>query len=218
MRSILVLNAKGGSGKTTVATNLACYYAMMGNKVALVDFDHQACAMDWLAARPDNRAQVHGIPAWNGGARVGKQFDYAIIDAPAAIRGRPLAELVRRTETIVMPVIPSAIDMRAAMRFHEELTQLGKVVNKQIKLATVANRVREISPNTAALEDFLRTLKLPDGHKLPFITCLRNTQNYVKAAKQGLSIWEIAPSLVAHDKELWKPLINWLNSKRSIPE
>jgi chromosome partitioning protein len=218
MRSILVLNSKGGSGKTTLATNIAAYYAVKGHSVALLDFDPQGCSIDWLAARPEHRAPIKGITAWEGGARVSRSLDYAIIDAPAALRGRALAELVRRAQSVVVPVVPSAIDMRAAVHFHDELMEIGRVINKQVKLATVANRVREISPSRFVLEDFLRSLKLPDGRRLPFITCLRNTQNYVHAAERGLGICEMAPSMVNHDLELWRPLLRWLNSSRSVPE
>lgn len=218
MRSILLLNSKGGSGKTTLATNLAAYYTVKGHSVALLDFDPQGCSIDWLAARPEHRAPIKGITAWERGARVSRNIDYAIIDAPAALRGRALAELVRRAQTVVVPVVPSAIDMRAAVHFMDELMEIGRVINKQVKIATVANRVREISPSRFVLEDFLRSLKLPDGRRLPFITCLRNTQNYVHAAERGLGICEMAPSLVMHDMELWRPLLRWLNSSRSIPE
>ena len=218
MRSILVLNSKGGSGKTTLATNLAAYYAVKGHSVALLDFDPQASSIDWLKARPEHRAPIKGIRAWDGGARVSRNIEYAIIDAPAALRGRALSELVRRAQTVVVPVIPSAIDMRAAEHFHDELMEVSRVINKQVKVATVANRVREISPSRFVLEDFLRSLRLPDGKRLPFITCLRNTQHYVNAAERGLGICEMAPSLVMHDMELWRPLLRWLNSARSIPE
>lgn len=218
MRSILLLNSKGGSGKTTLATNLAAYYAVKGHSVALLDFDPQGCSIEWLEARPEHRAPIKGITAWEGGARVSRSIDYAIIDAPAALRGRALAELIRRAQTVVVPVVPSAFDMRAAVHFHDELMEVGRVVNKQVKIATVANRVREISPSRFVLEDFLRSLRLPDGRRLPFITCLRNTQNYVHAAERGLGICEMAPSMVKHDMELWRPLLRWLNSSRSIPE
>ena len=100
----------------------------------------------------------------------------------------------------------------------DDLTEVSRVINRRVKLATVANRVREISPNRHELEDFLRSLKLPDGRRLPFIALLRNTQNYVKAAGRGLGIAEIAPSAVAHDLELWRPLLRWLNSRYSLPD
>jgi chromosome partitioning protein len=217
MRTILVMNSKGGSGKTTIATNIAVYYALRGHSVALMDFDQQASATDWLAARPGNRPAIRGVEAWHGNARVPSDADYVIMDGQAARHGRALADLIRRAQTVVIPVLPSPFDLRAAARFYEELLNVSRVIQNQVRIATVANRVREISPSRFALEDFLTTLRLPDGRRLPFVALLRNTQNYVRAAERGLGIWEIAPSAAAYDWELWRPLMRWLNSKHSVP-
>ena len=218
MRSILVLNSKGGSGKTTLATNLAVFYALRRQSVALVDCDPQASSYDWAQERPENRAPIKFVVGWEGRVRIPSNTEVAIIDAPAAVHGRPLAELVKRAQTVIVPVLPTALDMRAALRFHEEISELARVENRQVKIATVANRVREISPSRWELEDFLRSMKLPDGRRLPFIACLRNSQNYVRASTRGVGIAEIAPSAVAHDLELWRPLLRWLNGKHALPE
>lgn len=218
MRSILVLNSKGGSGKTTLATNLAVFYALRRQSVALVDCDPQASSLDWLEARPEDRAPIRGVKASDGRVRIPADTEVAIFDAPAALHGRAMSQLVRRAETVVMPVIATPVDMRAALRFHDELMEAGRVQNREVKVATIANRVREISPSRWELEDFLRSLKLPDGRRLPFIGCLRNSQNYVRASGRGLGIPEIAPSAVAHDLELWRPLLRWLNSKHALPD
>jgi chromosome partitioning protein len=217
MRSILVLNSKGGTGKTTIATNLAAHFALGGARVALIDYDPQRSSLDWLETRPEDRPAIHGVDGTESGARVPKSTDYVIMDAPAASHGKTLAELLRRTQTCLIPVIPSPIDLNAALRFLDELVEVGRVLNRKVRVGTVANRVRENSPGRVELEDFLRAVRLPDGRKLPFIAVLRNTQNYVHAAERGLSIFEVAPSRVAHDTELWEPLLRWLKSKRSLP-
>ena len=218
MRSILVMNAKGGSGKTTLATNLASYYAVEGHEVALVDYDPQFCALDWLDARPEGRPKITGIEGLQKGAKVPSSTDVVILDAPAATHGRPVTELLRRTQTCIIPVIPTTIDLNAAARFIDELMELGRVLNRKVRVATVANRIRENSPGHFEIEEFLETTKLPDGRKLPFVACLRNSINYAHAADRGLGIWEIAPSKVAHDLEMWAPLISWLGSKASHPQ
>ena len=53
--------------------------------------------------------------------------------------------------------------------------------------------------------------------KAPFISVLRETQNYVRAAERGLGIFELAPYAVRRDLDQWDPIIRWLNSKRSQP-
>ncbi len=217
MRSILILNPKGGCGKTTLATNLAGYYASQGKAVALADFDPQGSSLDWLAARPEDRAVIHGINACEEAVRPPRNTEYLILDAPAAVHGRELSAFMRRAETLVIPVLPSPLDVRAATRFIQELKAARKVANRDIKLATVANRVREQTLAAHALNDYLRQQKLPDGRKLPFLAVLRASQNYVRAAARGLSLFEMAPSQTQPDREMWLPLLRWLNSTRSRP-
>lgn len=212
MRTIMVLNSKGGCGKSTIATNLASYYAAdQGAAVALEDFDPQGSSSDWLAARPEDRPPIHGIKAWEAPARAPRSTEYAIIDAPAAVHGKELTDLVRRAETILIPVLPSPMDMRAAAHFIKDLLLVGKVSRRQTRLAVVANRVREYTLVYHSLERFLESLKIP------FIATLRDTQNYIRAAERGLGIFELAPSLVYQDLEQWEPLLKWLHSKRSLP-
>ena len=217
MRSILVMNAKGGSGKTTIAVNLASYYAVQGYEVALVDYDPQYCALDWLDARAEDRPKITGIEGLHKGARVPRSTEVVILDAPAATHGRSVSELLRRAQTCIIPVIPSTVDLNAAWRFIEEITDLGRVLDRKVRVASVANRIRENSPGHFEIEEFLETVKLGNGRKLPFVACLRNSINYSHAADRGVGIWEMAPSKTAHDIEMWEPLIAWLKSRSSRP-
>ena len=211
MRSIMLLNAKGGCGKTTLATNLASYYATEGKSVILADFDPQGSSIEWLAARSAERPEITGVRAWKDPVRAAQRPDYLIIDAPARVAGRELGHLVRRAETIIIPVMPSPIDIRAAAHFIHDLLLMGKIVRKEVKLAVVANRVRENTIIYHELEQFLKSLQIP------FLTSLRETQNYIRAVERGLGIFELAPSMVQQDVEQWEPLLQWLRSRRSIP-
>ena len=218
MRSILVLNSKGGTGKTTLATNLAAYYALLEYNVALVDYDMQKSALDWLETRPDDRPFIHGVDGTQPGARIPRNMDFVFMDAPAASHGEMLVRLLRKAQTCLIPVVPSAIDLNAAVRFLDRLVRLGRVLNRKVRVGTVANRVRENSAGHLELQHFLRSVRLPDRCRLPFVAALRSTQSYVHAAEQGLGIWELPASKVYHDLELWEPLIKWLNSRRSQPQ
>ena len=217
MRTILVLNSKGGTGKTTIACNLASWYAMQGVKTALVDYDRQQSALDWLSLRPEDRPEIHPVEGTKASARLPRGTEVAILDSPAGVRGKMLGDLLQRAQTALIPIVPSAIDLNAAEHFLDDLLEVGRVMRSRVRVATVANRVRERSPGTTELEDYLRGLKLPGGRRMPFAAVLRTSQNYVHAAERGLGIFEIAPSRAQRDLEMWDPLTRWLNSKRSLP-
>jgi len=217
MRSILVLNPKGGSGKSTLATNIAGYFATQGQRVALADCDTQGSSRDWLAARPADAPQISNATVSGGKLSVPRRTDVVVIDTPAATHGKRLVAFVQLSETLVIPMTPSPIDIRAAEHFIHELYSLRSLINRKIKLATVANRVREDTLVAAKLDRYLDSMRLPGGGKLPYITILRASQNYINAAEKGLSIFEFAPAKTMYDREQWQPLLRWLNSARSLP-
>ena len=212
MRSIMVLNSKGGSGKSTISTNLASYYASQGKKVVLVDFDPQSSSLEWLAARSSGRKSILGFDASKGNFRVPRSVEYVIYDTPAAVYGKELSALLRRSQSIIIPILPSPIDMRAATPFIQKVLDNGRVSRKECRVALIANRCRENTNVYHQLDSYLRKVR-----KVPFISVLRETQNYNKAAERGLGIFELAPYLAKRDRDQWEPIIKWLASKRSMP-
>ncbi len=212
MRHIMVLNAKGGCGKSTLATNIASYFATEGASVALADYDPQRSSLDWLDRRPDNRAPIAGVAGFESGLRrVPRTADFVIIDAPARSHGKELIDLVKHAETIVVPVLPSTIDMQATSTFLQELQALGKIERKQAKIGAVANRVRD---NTLIFDDLDEYLTKA---RVPYVAALREAQNYVRAYTRGIGIFELPEYLAWPDWEEWKPLTSWLRSVRSQP-
>jgi chromosome partitioning protein len=209
MRSILVVNAKGGCGKTTVATNLASYYAVHGKKTALVDMDPQKSSLEWLAQRPEWREPILGVDGSEGRTvSLPVNIDRVVLDSPARITGQQLGDMVRRADVVVVPVLPSPIDIRAAAHFVAEMLVRGKITAQHRKVTVVANRVKEHTLVYEALEKFLKSLKIP------FVTHLRDSMNYIRAADRGIGVYELAPYLVEKDLEQWKPLVRWLERKR----
>ena len=218
MRTILVLNPKGGCGKSTLATNIASYFSIKGKKVTLADCDPQNSSQDWLLARPDSRSSIYSAVLTKGSLQIQQETEILIMDTPAGICDKRLRKFLRQAQTMIMPVIASPIDIRAAERFIHELFSLKGTINNKIKIATVANRVRENTLITAKLEYYLDKIKLPNGKQLPFMTKLRASQNYIHAAERGLSIFELPPSKTYHDREQWEPLLRWLSSNKSLPD
>ncbi len=212
MRHIMVLNAKGGCGKSTLATNIAAWYATEGATVALADYDPQRSSLDWLDRRPEDRAEIHGVAAFEDGLRhAPRNADVLVIDAPARSHGPELTNLVKHAETIIVPVLPSTIDMQATSRFLEELKNVGKIQRKQAKIATVANRVRDNTLIWDDLDEYLTKTRVP------YVAALREAQNYVRAYTRGLGIFELPEYLAWPDWDEWDPLTKWLKSKRSQP-
>ena len=212
MRHIMVLNAKGGCGKSTLATNIASYFATEGYGVALADYDPQRSGLDWLERRPDDRPEIVGLEAFKEGLkRAPRSADYVIIDAPARSHGAELTNLVKHAETIIVPVLPSPIDMQASSRFIAELKSVGKIERKDAKIAVVANRVREYTLIFEELDQYLTSAKVP------YVAALRDAQNYVRAYTRGLGIFELPEYLAWPDWEQWEPLLKWLRSVRSQP-
>lgn len=215
MQRILVLNSKGGCGKTTVATNLASYFASEGMQTALVDHDPQGSSMRWLSLRPQEKNEIYGVPAYSRPSsgvtmswhrRVLPATDRVIIDAPAGMMGQQLQELVRQVDLVLVPVLPSPIDIHAATRFIEELLLVGKVRSFGVQVGVIANRAKKNTLVYQALEKFLNTLKLP------FIGTLRDTQNYVRASARGIGIFEMWDQRVQQDKGQWQTVIEWLEA------
>jgi chromosome partitioning protein len=206
MRTIMLMNAKGGCGKTTIATNLATWFADEGKQVALADFDPQKSSLDWLEARQDYEGipDIQAIDALSDPVKPKKGTEVLIMDAPAGIHGTAINKMLLRVDTLLLPVLPSPIDMRACNRFLTELLESGRVSKHQTQIGIIANRVRENTRIYHDLENYL-------GHlKVPFITHLRESQNYIRSAERGLALFELAPSQVYSDVILWDPLFNWL--------
>ncbi len=211
MRHIMVVNSKGGSGKTTIATNLASYFAAQGKEVILADYDQQASSLAWLQARSSARPPIKGSAGFKSAYRPTRKTDVVIIDSPAAIHGDELTKLVRMAETILIPVLPSPVDMRAAENFIKEIRNTAPVEKKRAKLALLANRSRDYTRVYWELDAFL------NKQRIPFLTMLRDSQNYVRAAERGLGVFEMSEYATAVDREQWDPIIKWLSSKRSRP-
>ena len=212
MRHIMLLNSKGGCGKSTIATNLASYFAVEGKKVALVDYDPQVSSLDWLARRPQKAPPIAGIEGHKEGmTHLARNTEIVIVDAPARSHGKELTYLVRHAETIIVPVLPSSIDMLAVSKFLAELKKVGRVARKEVKVAVVANRVREHTLIFEQLDEYL------DGMRIPYVAAFREAQNYIRAYTRGLGLFELPEYLAWPDWEQWYPLIKYVNSRRSRP-
>lgn len=223
MQTILVINSKGGSGKTTLTTNLASYFANKGHKTTILDYDPQGSSLQWLKVRPKHQPAIHGANAApckkSGQLRsiamaVPSDTEYLIIDAPAGAEGILLKEMIRKSNFILIPVAPSAIDIHATADFIKQLLLVGGIRSSNVKTGIIANRVRNTIPVYEPLERFLNALKLP------FLTKLSDADNYIFAAEQGLGVSEMNEHDTSKECDELKPIFDWLSDEQQpvIPE
>jgi chromosome partitioning protein len=216
MNTTLVINSKGGSGKTTITTNLASYFAAQGIPTTVMDYDPQGSSLHWLRVRAGPAARIYAAnaaPQKGGRIRsvemhVPADTQQLIVDAPAGTSGLLLQEMLGRADCIIIPVAPSAIDIHATANFVRDLLLVGRIRTRNIQLAVVANRVRSSMPVYQPLERFLNSLGLP------FLTRISDSDAYVKAAESGIGIFEMTPSAAAAECAEFLPIVEWVGRKR----
>ncbi len=204
MKAILIANAKGGSGKTTLSTNIAGYLASRGHRVALLDLDRQQSAMLWLAQRSPDLPVIRPLYS-EGGAQ---NTDWLVIDSPAALHGRNLEHALKLVHRVIVPVVPSLYDIQATYDFLQGLNEMKAAHRRRMEIAVVGMRVAPRTRAAVTLEQFLHQLGLP------VVAYLRETQTYVNAAFEGRSIFDLPASLAERDVEQWVPLLAWLEAAR----
>lgn len=212
MQTILVLNSKGGSGKTTIATNIASLFTTGGVTTAIMDYDPQGSSIQWSKLRSSSLPYIHVVNAskiktkqtrtWQ--LQLPPQTERVIIDAPAGISGLMLQEVLRRAQMIIIPVAPSPIDIHATSDFIKDLLLIGKIRQQHIRVAVIANRVRRHTVTYEPLQKFLSNLRIP------FVTTLSDTDNYIIAAEKGIGIFEMDEKETRTEREQWLPLARWL--------
>lgn len=207
MRSILVVNPKGGCGKTTIATNLASFYAVWEVPVGLIDLDPQKSSSDWLKARPETASTIQEFSGVKRKVGFPSDLKRVIYDAPAKTQLASVTRLIDMVDVVLIPVLPSAIDIRVTAKFIADLLIKVKVRYKPVKIAVVGNRMQANYKSSMLLEDFLENVDIP------YIAKIRASQQYVQAANAGLGIFDMTPFTVKVDVEAWKPLVNWIERK-----
>lgn len=212
MQRIVVLNPKGGSGKTTIAINLASYFASRQQAPVLMDFDPQGSAVRWVRKRQPTQGRIHVIAAFERDMRTTRSFQlrvpegttHVIVDTPAAIEGRQMPELTRDAHKILVPVLPSDIDIHACSRCIRDLLLVAKIRREENRIGVIANRIRRNTLTYQSLIRFLQTLGIP------IVATIRDSQNYVRAAELGIGVHEMKSYIAREDVEQWEPLIAWL--------
>jgi len=213
MIRIVVINAKGGCGKSTISTNLASFYASNGFPTALYDYDLQGSSMRWLQARPSSVASIHGVTAHKTAARgvtmswhlrLPAEITRLIVDTPPGLKGPDLAKQLKDADFILIPMLPSWLDICATADFLRELIVNLKINRSKARIAIIANKVRKNTTAYRELESFLKKLNIP------VLAQLRDAQNYNRVTSAGLGIHEVHLQITEIDKKHWQSIFNWI--------
>lgn len=207
MKAILVANPKGGSGKSTLSTNIAGYLASRGQRVAILDLDRQKSSTQWLAARPRG---LPSIELMQSDVVRDSPLDCLVIDSPAGLHGKNLEHALKLVHRVIVPIAPSAFDIQASHEFlqtlhHEKMIRKGKV-----SVGVVGMRMDPRTRAALTLEQFLK------GLDLPVLAYLRETQAYVNAGFEGKTLFDLPPSLAQRELEQWAYLLAWLEQEETI--
>lgn len=217
MRRIIVINVKGGCGKTTIATNLASLYAVKGFGVSLFDYDPQGSSLHWLKQRPRNRPPVVGVAAHHAQSSVTRTFalrtpphiNRIVVDTPAGLKGPRLAEQLKDNDIVIVPVVPSAIDIHATAEFMRDLLIVAKARARRMRIAIVANRIRMSTPALQSFEAFLKELNVP------VVARLSDANDYLVAVEQGMGVHEMVAADVPgapQDQRIWDEVFQWIEN------
>jgi chromosome partitioning protein len=204
MPVVVVANPNGGVGKSTMATNIAGYFASKGRSVMLGDADRQQSSRLWLGLRPP---AARSISSWDVGegnlARPPKGTTHVVLDTPAGMHGKQFKELLGMADKVVVPLQPSIFDIYATRAFLDELAEHRKAGKMQVGIVGM-----RVDPRTIAAD---KLHEFVDGLGLPVLGYLRHTQNYIHLAARGLTLFDVAPGRVERDLEQWESICRWLD-------
>ncbi|MEO8652560.1 MAG: ParA family protein [Ramlibacter sp.] len=204
MPVVVVANPKGGVGKSTMATQIAGYYASKGHSVMLGDADRQQSTKLWLGLRP---AAARPISTWAVGegniAKPPKGTTHVVLDTPAGMHGKMFKEVMQLADKVVVPLQPSIFDIFATRAFLDELAEHRKASKMQVGIVGM-----RVDPRTIAAD---KLHEFVDSLGLPVLGYLRHTQNYIHLAARGLTIFDVAPGRVERDLGQWEGICRWLD-------
>jgi chromosome partitioning protein len=204
MPLVVVANPKGGVGKSTLSTNIAGFFAAQGHSVMLGDADRQQSSRLWLDIRPQSARPIATWEMEDGVAKPPKGTTHVVLDTPAGLHGRRLKDILKLASKVIVPLQPSVFDIFATRAFLDELADSQHITPAQVGMVGMRVDARTLAADQ--LQAFV------ESTGFPVLGYVRDTQNYVHLAAQGLTVFDVAPHKVERDLTLWQPICDWLES------
>ncbi len=209
MDTILIVNPKGGSGKTTLVTNLAGYLARQGEMVNLIDTDKQKSSIAWLKHRSPHLPTIFSTHTHNF-ANFSVKPSWSIIDTPAGLNEEILKKLLKKVDLVIVPIQPSFFDFQATQSFLEILNTKKPIRKGQTSVALVGMRVHPRTITAQQLEDFLKR------QGFPIFTYIHDAQIYLQMASKGFTLFDLSPAKAKTHIEQWQPITEWIQNAHKI--
>jgi chromosome partitioning protein len=196
----------GGVGKTTIAPQRAAQAATAGRRTVLVDADPQHSSTRWAERRAGLGSAVLPVDGTrrNWQKHVPDDAQNVVIDAPAGAMADHLAPFLEMADAVVVPVLPSALDLEATVPFLEALSKHPRVHRGKLPVALVGNRLK---PHTNASKQAMEML---ESWPYPLVAQLRDSQAYVVLTGLGRSLFDYHSQQVRDHQGDWQPLLKWL--------
>ncbi|HNV84287.1 MAG TPA: ParA family protein [Arenimonas sp.] len=206
MRTILVASSKGGAGKSTLSTSLAAHFAVDGKRTVLVDADKQHSSTRWCEKRAHLDTAVLPIDGTvkNWQKQIPENTQVVIIDSPAGAMGDDLDPYIELADAVLVPVLPSMIDIEATVPFLNSMAKNARVKKKKLPIGLVSNRLK---PWTNASQQAVEQLK---SWPYSVVGELRDTQAYVLMVALGKSVFDYNSEQLRSHQEDWAPILKWL--------